>query len=119
MTTLNANVQRGAALLDENVPDWASVIDFDNFDLDSTTMCVLGQVSRKAAVEIDVRCSCGCGSTFGDPAQSLARQMLGRPANEYLDWGSTLAGYGFFAPYEQKDAVTELWQAAVAERVAA
>jgi hypothetical protein len=117
MTISEYKVNKGATLLDEKVPDWAKHIDFSNFDLDNTTMCILGQVSRKAELELNIQCSCGCVGTVGDPAQALARHMLDRPADEYIDWGTTLAEYGFFADYHEKEQTTELWKAAVAKRV--
>lgn len=40
-----ARVKRGAALLDEVVPDWAHRIDTDTLDINHGTRCVTAQVS--------------------------------------------------------------------------
>lgn len=47
MPDLGENVRRGAALLDERIPDWFSRIDLDRLDISDGFSCVLGQVTGK------------------------------------------------------------------------
>jgi hypothetical protein len=42
--TVQDRVARGAALLDEKQPGWASKLNFDIFNIDGCYSCVLGQV---------------------------------------------------------------------------
>lgn len=42
-----AKVERGAALLDREFPGWEESIDPDRIMIASTTMCILGQLSRQ------------------------------------------------------------------------
>lgn len=44
---LQARVNAGATLLDENRPGWANEIDLDILHLTSTTHCILGQLYRE------------------------------------------------------------------------
>lgn len=44
MTDLDPRVIRGAAVLDEKLPDWWKKINLKKFDLADSTICVLGQV---------------------------------------------------------------------------
>src|SRR5438552_3374307 len=44
MTSVTA--ERGAAVLDERVPEWADMIDLRTFNLESTCDCVVGQIEN-------------------------------------------------------------------------
>lgn len=46
-TKIPANVERGAAFLDERVPGWEEKLNLRTLNVSSTRGCVLGQLHRK------------------------------------------------------------------------
>ena len=49
MTALPKNVERGAELLDRELPGWDERIDLDRLDLGSTCNCIVGQLNPAQA----------------------------------------------------------------------
>lgn len=49
--TIEARVARGAALLDEAVPGWETMIDLGALDLESSCRCVVGQIGNRLMAE--------------------------------------------------------------------
>lgn len=93
-------VARGATLLDERVPDWATRVDVKSLDVWNLENCVLGQL-------------------FGHYRSDAAHATLG------IFGGDEYASHGFqltddeYVSRDDYGALTELWCAAIAERVSA
>lgn len=96
LSTIVARVRRGADLLDARKPGWADKVDVNTLDMQSCTMCVLGQV-------------------FGDYTEGLV--YLG--VDGFSLYGTSdryLYGYSDNSSGDRWAFLTGLWQAEVAKR---
>jgi hypothetical protein len=93
-TTIPANVERGAAFLDEHVPGWEKKVDIEVLSLANPSYCVLGQVFR----------------VNQHPAYGRGLRKLG------LDYKGSKR-YGFnIRPNQRFDRLTAAWQRLIANR---
>ena len=99
---LKARVERGAALLDAEQPDWAPRIDLDVLNMTSVGDCVLGQLYLET--DNDESYSLGKGYSWGKQALSIAD-------------GEADVPYGFSTTGHRHDArLTPLWREAIEAR---
>lgn len=96
-------VAKGADFLDGRLRNWAGSIDFDTFNIDSPSACVLGQVFGPA-VEHLPHGAWDTGYDFG------TRVLFGA-------WADT-SGYGFsLGAFGSAEQYKKAWQAEVAKRI--
>lgn len=118
---LAANVDRGAAWLDDARPGWYLEIDLGTFKLSDAFRCVLGQLGRIIATENDVvlEQSGFDAIAFGDHnacIQQLRKAVTGEGRERRnTDWSDS---HGFSVPSSERyDVVDDLWIKAIKQRV--
>lgn len=116
MSDATEAVDRGVELLDRKVPGWRDLIDTEEFALESTRNCIVGQLARKTDVAPSPEekpCVCGCGLNLFATTKTdeFAKWLLDSEA--YPMWAVELAEYGFYAEYSQLAVTEAAWRAAV------
>lgn len=53
---MKLSVKRGAHFMDENYPNWASMINFDTFEMDNCHQCIVGQAIGDYGIAISQAC---------------------------------------------------------------
>lgn len=87
---MRANVELGAKLLDNKIPDWAKVIDLTSLNMSNQTDCVSGQLAEYLKLSID--------DYF---------KTLGLTWDLWCNGDSAKYGFGTYGSYSQ---LTELWR---------
>lgn len=104
-----ADVDRGAALLDEALPTWYRFIDRDDLDLASPTRCVLGQLGHSSAARHGLHFS--LGFFFPRSWRSVGKRIG-------CDTRNTVPGtYGFDAAFYGDENATRLWGRTIQARL--
>ena len=114
MSDVTEAVDRGVELLDRKVPGWREHINLEDFSIESTSNCIVGQLARKTDIEISVEttCGCGCGLLKGSSRVSEFSKWL-IDSETFPMWGVELAEYGFYAEYGRQTEFEDAWRAAV------
>ena len=90
--TILANVERGALLLDDNMPGWADKIDLDRLNIAVGSLCILGQLFSPEVEEDWMGFSQGMTRLLGDENDTYAEAVYhgfdGEPGDYH---GLTLA----------------------------
>lgn len=127
--TIAERVQRGAAFLDENFPDWTNEIDLRTLDLSSGCACILGQkfgdfISGSKASGLVAETS---GDTMMDfssierwslAAHGFLAETACQSADEYDESGDTVSVYdeSMYEIDNEYDKLTTEWMSVVLTR---
>lgn len=130
MTFASEAVERGAALLDEKMPGWASKIDLEELQLESGRRCVLGQLSstipltlweRYGHSSLEEGIACHRGETVESLSETvcsadwdIARNKLGLTLQE-ATWSGFVAARGYTVPNGEHSTYQEQWEKFLAE----
>ena len=96
---LDERVQRGAAWLDGEIPDWADMINLKTFSIKSSCNCVLGQIGKKQ----------------GTSNYELTAERYFGVGNQY---GGKVSAMGFYTEQDGNEwnVLQESWERAIAAR---